>query len=466
MMAVVRREAYEEYGAAGRLRVPVAAWRWAAGTGLIPAADAGPGRWSRAVVEAADAEAVHAALRGPVGAGWAADRLTEALGVPLPRCRPRVTASAVGYLVKAGLLVYLGGEVEFPDVHPDQVAALGRRRDLPALLDRYVQLGPDQAARRLGVRRTDFDAAVRLGYVRPVGMVEVDYKKQGGVTAVPLFDAEEVALLPRTRPEVDWRAVRRTAPGRRSLLAALTPVVAGADLVSLAGAARIAGVSRATVAGWRRTLPGFPVPAQGSGVGAVFDRGAVVAWLRTVGKLTVPAGLPTGVLVLRGSGPRSRAVRFEDVALVLAEDAAGEDRLSGWTTPQDADALAELLDGNTTVGVGRLTVPGARPLAVLGSLRIAAREQPGAGGLLMELAWPAALRGTATRFGGVAHHAVLYSGSGAECGCVRHDCGGVTRQPWCPDHGTAAGRAAEDHIEGGLYCTQRAARRRTAPARR
>lgn len=55
--------------------------------------------------------------------------------------------------------------------------------------------------------------------------------------------------------------------------------------------------------------------------------------LRAVGKLTVPAGLPSGVLVLRGSGSRSRTVRFEDVELVLAEDAAGEDRLSGRERP-------------------------------------------------------------------------------------------------------------------------------------
>ncbi len=132
-------------------------------SGLVRSADVGPGRWSRGVVEAADAEQVRAALRGPMGAGVAADRLTEALGVPLPILRPRVTASAVGRLVKAGLLVYLGGDPEFPDVHPDQVAALGRRRDLPALLDRQVPLGPDQAAVRLGVRRTDFDQVVRLG---------------------------------------------------------------------------------------------------------------------------------------------------------------------------------------------------------------------------------------------------------------------------------------------------------------
>ncbi|MEU8528357.1 hypothetical protein AB0C77_22590 [Streptomyces sp. NPDC048629] len=49
-------------------------------------------------------EAVRAALRGPIGAGAAADRLTQALGVPLPILRPRVTAAAVGHLVRAGLL--------------------------------------------------------------------------------------------------------------------------------------------------------------------------------------------------------------------------------------------------------------------------------------------------------------------------------------------------------------------------
>ncbi|MEU4359663.1 hypothetical protein [Streptomyces virginiae] len=145
------REVFDEGQAAGRLRMPVAAWRWATGSGLVPGADVGPGRWWRAVVEA-DPEAVRAALRGPIGAGVAADRLTEALGAPLPILRPRVTASGIGHLVKAGLLVYLGGDPQFPDIHPDQVAALARRRDLPALLDRHVPLGPDQAAVRLGVR--------------------------------------------------------------------------------------------------------------------------------------------------------------------------------------------------------------------------------------------------------------------------------------------------------------------------
>ncbi|WP_405982903.1 hypothetical protein [Streptomyces sp. NBC_00158] len=141
----------------------------------------------------------------------------------LPIFRPRVTAAAVGHLVRAGLLVYLGGEAQFPDVHPDQTAALARRRDLPALLDRRVPLGPDQAARRLGVRRTDIDQVVRLGWLSPVGSVDVDYERQGGVTTVPPYSAEDVALLEVVRPSVDRRAVRRTAPGGLSLLAALLP---------------------------------------------------------------------------------------------------------------------------------------------------------------------------------------------------------------------------------------------------
>ncbi|MYQ82041.1 MULTISPECIES: hypothetical protein [unclassified Streptomyces] len=43
----------------------------------------------------------------------AADRLTRALGEP-PAWRPRVTASAVGHLVRAGLLASLGGDLDTP----------------------------------------------------------------------------------------------------------------------------------------------------------------------------------------------------------------------------------------------------------------------------------------------------------------------------------------------------------------
>ncbi|MEU6896199.1 hypothetical protein ABZ934_31540 [Streptomyces sp. NPDC046557] len=97
-----------------------------------------------------------------------------------------------------------------------------------------MPLGPDQAAVRLGVRRTDFDQVVRLGWLYPVASVDVDYKRHGGVTTVPLYDARDVALLEVVRPSVDWRAVRTVAAGRRSPLAALDPIAPGGDRVFLA----------------------------------------------------------------------------------------------------------------------------------------------------------------------------------------------------------------------------------------
>ncbi|MFC9817653.1 hypothetical protein ACFVJM_37025 [Streptomyces virginiae] len=82
-----------------------------------------------------------------------------------------------------------------------------------------MPLGPDQAAVRLGVRRCDFDQVVRRGWLAPFGSVEVDYKRQGGVTTVPLYDAQEIALLEVVHPCADWRAVHTTAAGCRSPLA-------------------------------------------------------------------------------------------------------------------------------------------------------------------------------------------------------------------------------------------------------
>ncbi|MCX5174016.1 hypothetical protein [Streptomyces virginiae] len=58
-----------------------------------------------------------------------------------------------------------------------------------------MPLGLEQAAVRPDVRRTDFDQVVRLGWLAPVTAVDVDYKRQGGVTTVSLYDAQEVALL-------------------------------------------------------------------------------------------------------------------------------------------------------------------------------------------------------------------------------------------------------------------------------
>ncbi|MFF4427399.1 hypothetical protein ACFY04_42955 [Streptomyces sp. NPDC001549] len=85
---------------------------------------------------------------------------------------------------------------------------------------------------------------MRLGFVSPIGSVEVDYKSHGGVTTVPLYSAEDIALLPVVRPSVDWRAVVTARAGCRSPLAALSPVLPGEDTVLLAEVGRIAGVGR------------------------------------------------------------------------------------------------------------------------------------------------------------------------------------------------------------------------------
>ncbi|MFJ9551119.1 hypothetical protein [Streptomyces erythrochromogenes] len=462
------REVFDEGQAASRLRVPVAAWRWATGTGLVPAADVGPGRWSRAVVQAADPEAVRAALWG-IEAGVAADRLTEALGVPLPILRPRVTASGIGHLVKAGMLVYLGGDPQFPVVHPDQVAALARRRDLPAVLDRHVPLGPDQAAVRLGVRRTDFDQVVRLGWLAPVATVEIDFKRQGGVTTVPLYDAQEIALLEVVRPSVDWRAVRTTVAGRRSPLAALTPVVPGEDRVLLAGVARIAGVGRAAVVSWRRRHDDFPAAVAGTSVHPLFDHRAVVAWLLAHDKIKVPTGPTLATLVLAGGGAGGASHRFrlDDPWLTLADDAGGEDTLSGWSTDDDADAIAALAAGEFGASLCRLTAPGTGPLAVPGEVRVIDRFRSGSGGLRLMLAWPAGLRGTAAPgpAGGVVRHGVAYAGGGEACVCARHDCGGVVPVSWCAEHGDAVSPVLEWHPGGGIRCTDLSHARSLALAR-
>ncbi|MFD4866228.1 hypothetical protein [Streptomyces sp. NPDC058412] len=425
----------------------------ATGSGLVPAADVGLGRWSRAVVEAADPEAVRAALRG-IEAGVAADRLTEALGVPLPILRPRVTASAVGHLVKAGLLVYLGGEPQFPVVHPEQVAALCRRRDLPAVLDRHVPLGPDQAAVRLGARRTDFDQVVRLGWLAPIGSVDIDYKRHGGVTTVPLYDAQEIALLEVVRPCVDWRAVRTARAGRRSPIAALE-VSPGWERVLLAEVARIARVGRAAVVNWRRRHPDFPDPVAGTDVHPQFDRRAVVAWLLAHDKIGVPTGPTIAALVVAGAGGATHRFRLDDPWLSLAEDAAGEDCLSGWSTDEDADELAALAAGDFGASLRRLTAPGTGALAVPGEVRVIDRFRSGSGGLRLTLAWPAGLRGTAGSgpAGGVVRHGVAYAGPGEACVCVRHDCGGVVPVSWCAEHGDAVAPVLEWHPGGGIRCT-------------
>jgi hypothetical protein len=115
---LTRRTEYDASQAAKRLKVPAAAFWWPRHTGLIPHPDASSFQWSRAAVEALDADAVRAAMSSPpIGGGSAADRIADALGTP------NVIDEKANGLA-------------------DLVAA-----DTP--------LGPEQAADRLRIRRVD-----------------------------------------------------------------------------------------------------------------------------------------------------------------------------------------------------------------------------------------------------------------------------------------------------------------------
>ncbi|MFJ2598914.1 hypothetical protein [Streptomyces erythrochromogenes] len=254
---------------------------------------------------------------------------------------------------------------------------------------------------------------------------------------------------------MDWRAVRAVSAGRRSPLAALTPVVPGRDRVLLAEVARMARVGRAAVVNWRRRHDDFPDPVGGTEVHPQFDRAAVVAWLLARDKIGVPVAMPAASLVVTGEGRRTSRFRLDDPHLVLADDAEGQDALSGWSTDADADELAALTAGTFGASVSRLTVPGTPPLAVLGEVRVIERFRSGAGGLRLTLAWPARLRGTAASgpAGGVVRHGVSYAAPGQDCVCARYDCGGVVPVSRCAEYGDAVGSVLEWHPGGGIRCT-------------
>jgi hypothetical protein len=170
--------------------VPAAAFRRAPHTGLIPAPDASSFQWSRAAVEALDADAVRAAMSSPpIGGGAAADRIADALGTPnAVGEKANVTAFVVRRFVDRGLLVDLSANPDGTLHHPGQVAEVCRREDLADLVAADTPLGPEQAAARLRVRRADFDHMVRLGRVRSPQSIEVRFgTSRAGAVDVALY---------------------------------------------------------------------------------------------------------------------------------------------------------------------------------------------------------------------------------------------------------------------------------------
>ncbi|MFJ9893479.1 hypothetical protein ACIQPR_09105 [Streptomyces sp. NPDC091280] len=230
---MARRTEYDEGQAAGRLRVPVAAFRWARHTGLVPAPDASCWQWSRAAVETMDPAAIRAALpHGPISAAAAADRIAETLGTPNPPAgeTPVVSAFAVRRLIADGLLTDLTANPEAVLLNPDQVMEIcASISGLAQRLAGEAPLGPDQAAARLGVRRTDFDYMCDLAWVAPAERREVRFgTSRAGAVLVPLFRTAAIDALPAAHPEIDWQQLRTVPKGRRSPLAALTKPAARA----------------------------------------------------------------------------------------------------------------------------------------------------------------------------------------------------------------------------------------------
>ncbi|WP_406368782.1 hypothetical protein [Streptomyces sp. NBC_01546] len=89
-------------------------------------------------------------------------------------------------------------------------------------------------------------------------------------------------------------------------------------------------------------------------------------WLLAHDTIGVPATLPAATLAVAGSRGRARTVRLDDPWLVLADDVE-EERLAGWCTEEDADALAGPA-GEFGESVQRRQRPGTVPLAVRGEV--------------------------------------------------------------------------------------------------
>ncbi|MEU1558510.1 hypothetical protein ABZ517_38235 [Streptomyces scabiei] len=227
----MRRTEYDASQAAKRLKVPAAAFRWARHTGLIPDPDASSYQWSRAAVEALDADAIRAAMPSPpIGGGAAADRIADALGTPnVIGEKANVTAFVVRRFVDRGLLVDLSANPDGTLHHPGQVAEVCRREDLAGLAAADTPLGPEQAAARLRVRRCEFDHMVRLGWVRSPQSIEVRFgTSRAGAVDVALYTTASVDAVVPAHPEVDWEQLRAVEKGRRSPLASLRPAPAPA----------------------------------------------------------------------------------------------------------------------------------------------------------------------------------------------------------------------------------------------
>lgn len=212
---------YHPCQAAKLLHVTDAQFRWAQHAKLVPPPDASEETWLRATVEAMDPAKIVKALPQPVTAGQAADLIAASLGIPNPPLgKPNVKAWSVERFVARGLLLRLAYSP--CEVNPAQVARLCLRRNIWGLLAEETPLGPDQSAARLGIRRSDWDHVVRLGWIEPSAWQRVQFgTSKAGAVDVPIYRSGDVDVIPGRRKQVDWEQLRGLGKGQRSPLAKL-----------------------------------------------------------------------------------------------------------------------------------------------------------------------------------------------------------------------------------------------------
>jgi hypothetical protein len=176
--------------------------------------------------------------------GWSADLADRIAAEHADVGRLRAAIGSMPDMGTWDLAYQLAARYQGVDVSPDTVRELWRRghlvvrfwdRKYPVFAGRSIEamlatltvedvtaaaaagvtVSSDQAAERLGIRRTDFDHAVRAGLIRPSRTVLTGYRSKRNDPGMWLFTVGSVDAL-AARADVDWPAVRGVRPGGRS----------------------------------------------------------------------------------------------------------------------------------------------------------------------------------------------------------------------------------------------------------
>ncbi|WP_199043177.1 hypothetical protein [Glycomyces salinus] len=144
-----------------------------------------------------------------LGAHRAAEYLTGKLDQP-------VSAAGVTELARQGRIQIAGHYKGHPLYSGHSLEAFADTEAAAAACEAGRELTADEAAVRLGIRRTDFDHLTRAGITGPAGTWPTRYG-----TTVPYYRVGDLDRIEADRPAIDWAAVRATPKGRPSPLAGL-----------------------------------------------------------------------------------------------------------------------------------------------------------------------------------------------------------------------------------------------------